>query len=877
MMSAVRRIKSVVGKLGSFILLLLAFTGFNAQAISAPSITSCTRTSSTSVSLSWTSVSGASYYVVRRSYTSSVGSSTSIGTPSGTSYTDSQAGVDTCYYWVEAWDSSGASARSGMATASSGSGGGSGGGAFTITATKGTSTSGCTISWSAQSGATGYRVVRGATSNFANSSILVETVTGTSYTDTTGTAGKTYYYWIVAKKSSGYVTSSYATGYKASSSSGGDSAGGSSSGGSTSTSVPYTVAFNANGGTGSMANLSFAAGATKALTINTFTRTGYIFVGWATSASATTSTYDDGQSVKDLTTTSGATVTLYAVWQANAYTIKFNKNGGTGTMANETFTYGVAKALTANAFQRVNYKFVGWATSASATTATYSNKQSVSNLTATPDGTVNLYAVWKLVLEVTSVTARQRYPWNGLVDIDVTFAASGLSTVSFEVRDTKGNTNLNARTFYVGNPSENNRTLEVQPGTRRFVWDAFADLGQVTLSSFAVTAKVTEKNFQVNVTGGTGSGSFVQGKSVTISAASKTGYTFASWSGAAADTGILASATSASTTLTIPSRDVAYEATYTPNTYTVKFNANGGSGTMLVESFTYDVSKALTANAFTRNGWTFLGWAESADATTAKYTNGQSVKNLAASGTKNLYAVWDPQGVQLWEGGPYWAKNNLGATTPQGTGYYFWWGDTVGYKRVGDSWNAVDGSVTGFSFTSANCPTDNKTKAELQSAGYVDSSSTIVSTYDAARRYKGAPWRMPTSAEIRALFSNTTQAKAKSGGVTGIRFTGKDAYAAKSIFIPIIGYAFETSFKSSYKRSFEDNYVQFNISKSSEGTPLTWCATVGTKPVSYSDQSYPVVFSYQCYSDNSWNVIYASGDLRSGCGLQIRPVISYGN
>ena len=111
----------------------------------------------------------------------------------------------------------------------------------------------------------------------------------------------------------------------------------------------------------------------------------------------------------------------------------------------------------------------------------------------------------------------------------------------------------------------------------------------------------SRKNFQVNVTGGTGSGSFVQGKSVTISAASKTGYTFASWSGAAADTGILASATSASTTLTIPSRDVAYEATYTPNTYTVKFNANGGSGTMLVESFTYDTAKALTANAFTRN------------------------------------------------------------------------------------------------------------------------------------------------------------------------------------------------------------------------------------------------------------------------------------
>jgi uncharacterized repeat protein (TIGR02543 family) len=578
-------------------------------------------------------------------------------TTTATTFTDTYATVQSCSYYVIAIDSTGATAQSStasVAASSSGGGSGSGGsesgggsssGSFTINASDGTSTVGVAITWSAQSGATKYRVVRGTTSTFSSAEIIDET-SETAYLDTDASAGKTYYYWIVAVKSSGNITSSYNTGYRASSS-GGGSGGGESGGGSGSgTSYdgqPYTVKFNANGGTGTMANESFVYGTAKALTLNTFTRTGYIFIGWAKSASATTTAYDDGQSVKNLTTTSGGTVNLYAVWQANAYTIKFNKNGGTGTMANLAMTYDVAKALTANAFQRVNYKFMGWATSASATTATYSNKQSVSNLTATPDGTVNLYAVWKLVLEVTSVTARQRYPWNGLVDIDVTFAASGLSTVSFEVKDTKGNTNLNARTFYVGNPSENNRTLEVQPGTRRFVWDAFADLGQVTLSSFAVTAKVTEKNFQVNVTGGTGSGSFIQGKSVTISAASKTGYTFASWSGTTADTGILASATSASTTLTIPSRDVAYEATYTPNTYTVKFNANGGSGSMNVESFTYDTAKALTANAFTRNGFNFKGWAETATATTAKYTNGQSVKNLMTSGTKNLYAVWEPR------------------------------------------------------------------------------------------------------------------------------------------------------------------------------------------------------------------------------------------
>ncbi len=839
-------------KIRSYLLLALAFAGLNAFAISAPSITSCTRPSSTSVKLSWTSVSGVSYYVVRRSFTSSVGSAQSLGTTTSTTYTDSQAGADTCYYWVEAWDSSGASARSGMATASSGSGGSSSGG-FSINASDGTSASEVVITWTAQSGATGYRVVRGNSSNMDYADILAETVTGTSYTDTTATAGKTYYYWVVAKKSSGYVISSYNTGYCGTSASGGSGSG--SSSGSSSTSYdgnPYTVKFNANGGTGTMANESFVYGTAKALTINAFTRAGYTFIGWSKSSSATSSTYDDGQTVNNLTTTSGGTVNLYAVWQANSYTIKFNKNGGSGSMANLAMTYGTAKALTANAFQRVNYKFVGWSTSSSATSATYTNKQSVNNLTTTVDGVVNLYAVWKLVLEVTSVTARQRYPWNGLVDIDVTFSAGGLSKVFFEVKDMAGNTNLNAQTIYVGNPEQNNRTLEVQPGTHRFVWNAAADLGTVQIPSFAVTATVREKTFQVNVTGGTGSGSFVQGKSATLSAAAKTGYTFTSWSGTTADVGLLASATSSSTTLTIPSRDVAYEATYTPNTYTVKFNANGGSGTMAYESFTYDVSKALTVNAFTRPGFTFKGWADSASATTAKYTNGQSVKNLATSGTKNLYAVWDPQGVQLWANGPYWAKNNLGATKPEGTGYYFRWGDTVGYIRVGSSWNSSDGTVTGFSFSSA-----------------------VSSFEDAATAQLGAPWRVPTSAEIAELWSNTSWSETKYNGVRGIEFKGKGDYSGKSIFIPIVGYVSGTSLTYWYDYSYNTNSLE-TPNGGTKKTRIMWSSS--SKALfcyvtdKWTDTSDPLdrydtsgYWSFNTIGTNSGPKYY---------GLQIRPIMS---
>ena len=54
---------------------------------------------------------------------------------------------------------------------------------------------------------------------------VLTTVTGTSYTDTTATAGTTYYYWVVAVKSSGNITSSYNTGYRATSSGSGSGSG----------------------------------------------------------------------------------------------------------------------------------------------------------------------------------------------------------------------------------------------------------------------------------------------------------------------------------------------------------------------------------------------------------------------------------------------------------------------------------------------------------------------------------------------------------------------------------------------------------------------------------------------------------------------------
>ena len=79
------------------------------------------------------------------------------------------------------------------------------------------------------------------------------------------------------------------------------------------------------------------------------------------------------------------------------------------------------------------------------------------------------------------------------------------------------------------------------------------------------------------------------------------------------------------------------------NTFSVKFNANGGSGSMSNESFTYGTAKALTSNSFTRSGYTFRNWNTAANGSGTSYTNGQSVKNLTTTngGTVNLYAQWD--------------------------------------------------------------------------------------------------------------------------------------------------------------------------------------------------------------------------------------------
>ena len=143
------------------------------------------------------------------------------------------------------------------------------------------------------------------------------------------------------------------------------------------------VIFNANGGTGG--KTMYVKNGKKIGSLPKPKRVGYKFKGWYTKKSGGTKVSTSTKIKKN--------VTYYARWTANKYKIKFNANGGNGSMATVSATYGKSIKLKGNGFKKANNKFLGWSTSKTGSVA-YTNKAKVKNLTASNGKTVTLYAVW---------------------------------------------------------------------------------------------------------------------------------------------------------------------------------------------------------------------------------------------------------------------------------------------------------------------------------------------------------------------------------------------------------------------------------------------------------------------------------------------------
>ena len=167
----------------------------------------------------------------------------------------------------------------------------------------------------------------------------------------------------------------------------------------------YTVTFNANGGSVSPSSSTVNAG--SSVTLPTPSRTGYIFDGWYTATSGGTYLGSGGS-----TYTPTSSVTIYARWTVQQYTITWNANGGSG---GGTTTQNAGSAHTAPAAPtRSGYTFNGWYDT---TSGDYLYRV-LAGGTFTPDRTMTFYARWTQNIQVPGAPAsvsisRNQSSWNG--------------------------------------------------------------------------------------------------------------------------------------------------------------------------------------------------------------------------------------------------------------------------------------------------------------------------------------------------------------------------------------------------------------------------------------------------------------------------------
>jgi len=149
----------------------------------------------------------------------------------------------------------------------------------------------------------------------------------------------------------------------------------------------YTIKFDANGGTGSMADVEAAGNTTYTIPASTFTApAGKVFSKWNTLADGTGTDY-----AVDTTIVPTIPMKLFAIWNTiPTYTISFNANGGTGTMESVTVQSGTAYTIPASTFTAPEGKtFSKWNTASDGSGTDYQPAASV-----TISAALDLFAIW---------------------------------------------------------------------------------------------------------------------------------------------------------------------------------------------------------------------------------------------------------------------------------------------------------------------------------------------------------------------------------------------------------------------------------------------------------------------------------------------------
>ncbi len=369
----------------------------------------------------------------------------------------------------------------------------------------------------------------------------------------------------------------------------------------------YTVSYNSNGGTGSTAASSHTFGISANLTLNGFTKDGNSFLGWSTDPDAATASYTNGQSVVSLSPNAGAVITLYAVWSPNQYTITFNANGGTGG-GSSLMTFGTA--LTAPIVSKTGYTFMGWSPEVPVTVPaenkTYTAQWNLNQVSITfnanggigGDGPTSM--VPGAVLQAPTVT-RPGYAfigWTPLVPATVP-AVDTIYTAQWDLIKVLITFNANGGSGGTEPTAMAPGTALTAPSVAREGYTLTGWLPSVPDTvpdmNSTYTAQWNINNYTVifDANGGIGGSSTVlqYGEPVTgIPYVTREGYTFTGWLPLPDK---------------VPAENITYKAQWSINSYTMTFDANGGTGTT---SVLLPYGSVLSAPIVTNTGFAFSGW-----------------------------------------------------------------------------------------------------------------------------------------------------------------------------------------------------------------------------------------------------------------------------
>ena len=405
------------------------------------------------------------------------------------------------------------------------------------------------------------------------------------------------------------------------------------------TPISYSVSYDLGGAEGFITSTPFTYDASSRLpAIGNITLAGYRFAGWALSRNGSV-VYEDGATVKNLASEQGATVTLYAVWEPlPTYTLHYDANGGTAAPADGSALEGENCTVSDREPVYDGCRFLGWSTDP---TATQPDTAYAAGTSLTMTGDLTLYAVWYRLKTYTITYAPgvndgsvSNLPAAGTKTEDEPYLLSSMIPVR-EGYDFAGwsingiNKDYEANDAYDGNA----------PLTLYALWEA---------KTYGLTLRDNGVGTITVLRGGDPlvSGDAIRyGDVLDITAEPLNGYSTASFWCLVNGSIITTGDTNHITTQLTVTGDVAVtllDARSTEVRYTVKYDANGGTGSIADQTVnSANTTQLSDGTGFTKDHADLIGWATAPNGGVAYALGAVLTAPIAADGqTVTLYAVW---------------------------------------------------------------------------------------------------------------------------------------------------------------------------------------------------------------------------------------------